>query len=257
MRLAGSSAARRLVEQQQPGCADQAGSEVEPAALAAGIGAAATVGDLAQTQLLDHDARGALAAFGVWPKKRAVMTRFSRPVRVGLDRGVLTGETDAAANGERVADDVDAADVQAPTGRGDAVWRWCGRRWSCPRRSVPRMASTSPVGATRSSPASAVTFPKRTVRSRRFEQRRRAHRASPSPAGPPAAFRRPSLWARRTSPRWLRQERQRARPPPVHVHLAAAHLTGEDDPAPGRRARPGAVLHPTVARSGADRASSM
>ena len=39
-------AGRRLVEQQQPRPADQAGAQVEPAPLAAGVGAAAPVGDL-------------------------------------------------------------------------------------------------------------------------------------------------------------------------------------------------------------------
>ena len=45
----------RLVEEQQLGCPDQAGPQIEASALAAGIGAATPVGHLGQAQLIDDD----------------------------------------------------------------------------------------------------------------------------------------------------------------------------------------------------------
>ncbi len=50
----GIEARGRLVEQQQPGCADEAGTEIEAAALAPRVGAAAPVRDLFEAELLDH-----------------------------------------------------------------------------------------------------------------------------------------------------------------------------------------------------------
>ena len=75
---------RRFVEQQQPWCADQTGSEVETAPLATGVGAAAPVGDLAQSSAARSRLRLPVGPpYGNGRRSARSSTRFSRPVRVG------------------------------------------------------------------------------------------------------------------------------------------------------------------------------
>ena len=82
-RLAGSSPVVGSSSSSSRGAADQARAEVQPAALAARVGAAAAVGDLAQAELVDHRGSGPPAARPGCPNSRAVSSRFSRPVIVG------------------------------------------------------------------------------------------------------------------------------------------------------------------------------
>ena len=82
----------RLVEQQQPGPADEAGAEVEAAAHAAGVRAHRPVGGVGEAQLLEHGGasrRGAGARVAEQPGDHLDVLP---PGHGGLDRGVLAGE---------------------------------------------------------------------------------------------------------------------------------------------------------------------
>ena len=93
----------RLVEQQQTRGPDQAGAEVQPAALAARVGAAAPVRHLAQAELVDDGGGGPRPAALAVPEEPGGHLQVL-PARHGrLDGGELSGQADDAAHGQRVA----------------------------------------------------------------------------------------------------------------------------------------------------------
>ncbi len=113
-------AGRRLVEQQQPGRADEARPEVEPPSHPAGIGPDLAVGGLHQIHLLE-DPRGRGHRLGAALAVQA--GHHDEVLPAGhhlLDGGGLAGETDHAADGHRVASDVMAVDGErAAVGRDE------------------------------------------------------------------------------------------------------------------------------------------
>ena len=161
----------RLVQEEQARGADQAGAEVEAAALTARVGAGPPVGHLGQAQLVDDQGGRRRAPAGRCPKSRAVISRFSRPVMVGSTAAncparPMTRRTSMgwrATSWPRTRRVPPVGRTRVATVRTNVV---------LPAPLGPRMASTSPGGAVRSRPSRAVTGPKRTVRPGSLQQGR-------------------------------------------------------------------------------------
>ncbi len=119
----------------------------KPPALTPRIGAAATVGHFLEAELFDHDRRGALAARLRVPEEPGRHHQVLTPGHGGLHRRVLPGQADAAADGQRIANDI------VPRTRNEPLvgpMRVATVRTNVvlPAPFGPRMASTSPGGAT-------------------------------------------------------------------------------------------------------------
>ena len=117
---------RRLVEQQQPRRADEAGAEVEPAAHAARVGAHEPVGGLGEAELLEHARRRSrVPSAGSWPKRRATISRFSRPVIAGSTAANWPARPISRRTALGLAAHVVAGDAQragvGPQQRGDGA----------------------------------------------------------------------------------------------------------------------------------------
>ena len=132
----------RLVEQEELRATDQAGTEVEPATHAPGVGAHEAVAGVGEVQALEHlRRRDAACRADSSPNSRATMRRFSIPViagstdaywparpmtsrtRFGLGGGVDAGDADLAAVGTQQrgdrAHECGLAGAVRPEQRGD------------------------------------------------------------------------------------------------------------------------------------------
>src|SRR5581483_5119125 len=121
----GVEAGGRLVEQQQPGRADEAGAEVEPAAHAARVRPHQAVGGVGEAEVVEHGG-GRGSGLGAGRPVEAGDHLQVLPAGHGLfDGGVLAGEPDQAPHLTAVGGDVVAGDAQGagvgPQQGGDAV----------------------------------------------------------------------------------------------------------------------------------------
>ena len=112
-------AGRRLVEEEQPGCADQAGPEVQPTPLATRVAGAAPISHFLQPEQLDHDRRCPIRGLLLVPEQSGGHHQVLAAGHGGLDRRVLASQTDGSTNRERVAGHVGATHPQGAAGRRD------------------------------------------------------------------------------------------------------------------------------------------
>ena len=153
----------RLIEKQQPWRPDEACPEIEAAALAAGVGQAPSIGNLFETEHLDHRFRGHRRSFAPVSEQVRHHLEVLPPRERRFDRRKLASEADLPSHRGWVRCHVEAANPDLPARRRDE--RCDGADESGLTRAVrTEKCEDFPQRATTSRPSSAVTLPKRTVR---------------------------------------------------------------------------------------------
>ena len=155
-RLRGSRPGGRLVEEQHRRLGHQRGGEVEPAAHAAGVPLRRAPARLDQVEPLEQLVGPLPAPGAAEVVEPADHVEVLEAGEVLVDRGVLPGQADHAAQRPGVADDVEPGDRRASPRRARAAWSGSARRWSCRRRSGPAdpaRCPPAPPGPARAAPA--------------------------------------------------------------------------------------------------------
>ena len=102
----------RLVEEHDRRAADQPGGEVEPAAHAAGVGADAPAAGVAELEAVAAARRRGRGRRSARALQAAHHAQVLLPGLQLVDRGVLAGEADRAADAAAVGDDVEPGDAR-------------------------------------------------------------------------------------------------------------------------------------------------
>ncbi len=103
----------RLVEQQQPGCSHEAGTEVEAAAHATRVATHEPVGGVREIEAVEDHVGGVPGRGGVVAEHAGDHHEVLPAGEGRLDGGVLAGQPDRLAHAVGIGDDVDAVDEQA------------------------------------------------------------------------------------------------------------------------------------------------
>jgi hypothetical protein len=101
-------ARRRLVEEEHGRARDEGGSEVEPAAHASGVGLGRALGGVHEVEALEQRDAAPLRLGAAHAVQTTDHREVLQPGEVLVDRGVLSGETDALAQARGVVHHVEA-----------------------------------------------------------------------------------------------------------------------------------------------------